>query len=195
MKTIGLTGSIGMGKTTTAQMFADEGCPVFDADAAVHKLYARGGRAVPLLRAVFPDVISDGAVNRKRLGEHMREDKLNLKVLESFIHPWVRDMRAEFLKEAKASGAKAVVFDIPLLFETGGDKSVDAVVVVTASAEVQRQRVMAREGMAEALFEMILAKQMPDAEKRQRADYIVETDAGMAPARARVKEILGQILD
>ena len=195
MKTIGLTGSIGMGKTTTAQMFADEGCPVFDADAAVHKLYARGGRAVPLLRAVFPDVISDGAVNRKRLSEHMREDKLNLKVLESFIHPWVRDMRAEFLKEAKASGAKAVVFDIPLLFETGGDKSVDAVVVVTASAEVQRQRVMAREGMAEALFEMILAKQMPDAEKRQRADYIVETDAGMAPARARVKEILGQILD
>lgn len=195
MKTIGLTGSIGMGKTTTAQMFADEGCPVFDADAAVHKLYARGGRAVPLLRAVFPDVISDGAVNRKRLGEHMREDKLNLKVLESFIHPWVRDMRAEFLKEAKASGAKAVVFDIPLLFETGGDKSVDAVVVVTASAEVQRQRVMAREGMAEALFEMILAKQMPDAEKRQRADYIVETDAGMAPALARVKEILGQILD
>ena len=194
MKIIGLTGSIGMGKSTTAQMFADEGCPVFDADAAVHQLYARGGRAVPLLRAVFPDTITDGSVNRKRLGEHMRADKLNLKVLESFIHPWVGELRAEFLKEAGASGAKAVVFDIPLLFETGGDKSVDVVVVVTASAEVQRQRVMAREGMTKAMFEMILSKQMPDAEKRKRADYIVETDAGMAPARARVIDVLSQIL-
>ena len=194
MKIIGLTGSIGMGKTTTALMFADEGCPVFDADAAVHQLYAAGGRAVPLLRAVFPDVITDGAVNRKRLGDHIRADKLNLKVLESFIHPWVRDLRAEFLVEAKTSGAGAVVFDIPLLFETGGDKSVDAVVVVTASEKVQRQRVMAREGMTKAMFEMILAKQIPDAEKRKRADYIVNTDEGMEAARAQVKEILDRIL-
>lgn len=194
MKIIGLTGSIGMGKTTTAQMFSDQGCPVFDADAAVHKLYARGGRAVPLLRAVFPDVITDGAVNRKRLGDYMRADKLNLEVLESFIHPWVRDLRAKFLEEAKASGAKAVVFDVPLLFETGGDKSVDAVVVVTASEDVQRLRVMTREGMTAALFEMILSKQMPDGEKRKRADYIVNTDEGMAAARVRVNEILGQIL-
>ena len=194
MKIIGLTGSIGMGKTTTARMFSNQGCPVFDADAAVHKLYARGGRAVPLLRAVFPDVIKDGAVNRKRLGDHMRADKLNLKVLESFIHPWVRDLRAKFLEEAKASGTKAVVFDIPLLFETGGEKSVDTVVVVTASKKVQRQRVMARQGMTEALFEMILSKQMPDGEKRKRANYIVSTDEGMEAARARVKEILGEVL-
>ena len=194
MKIIGLTGSIGMGKTTTARMFSNQGCPVFDADAAVNKLYARGGRAVPLLRAVFPDVIKDGAVNRKRLGDHMRADKLNLKVLESFIHPWVRDLRAKFLEEAKASGTKAVVFDIPLLFETGGEKSVDTVVVVTASKKVQRQRVMARQGMTEALFEMILSKQMPDGEKRKRADYIVSTDKGMEAARARVKEILGEVL-
>ena len=194
MKIIGLTGSIGMGKTTTARMFSNQGCPVFDADAAVHKLYARGGRAVPLLRAVFPDVIKDGAVNRKRLGDHMRADKLNLKVLESFIHPWVRDLRAKFLEEAKASGTKAVVFDIPLLFETGGEKSVDTVVVVTASKKVQRQRVMARQGMTEALFEMILSKQMPDGEKRKRANYIVSTDEGMEAARARVKEMLGEVL-
>jgi dephospho-CoA kinase len=195
MKLIGLTGSIGMGKTTTAKMFAKLGCPVFDADAAVHSLYSRGGRAVPLIRAVFPDAVSDGAVSRARLGAHMRADRLNLKVLESFIHPWVAEMRAEFLAEARTKGAKAVVFDIPLLFETGGDKAVDAVVVVTAPANVQRKRVMAREGMTEAMFEMILSKQMPDAEKRRRADYIVEAHKGLEAAEQRVAQILGQILN
>ena len=195
MKVIGLTGSIGMGKSTTAQMFADLGCPVFDADAAVHQLYAEGGRAVPLIRAVFPDAITKGAVDRKRLGDYMRADPLNLKVLESFIHPWVAQMRADFLNEAKTKGAEAAVFDIPLLFETGGDKQVDAVVVVTAPSSVQRQRVLARGGMTEALFEMILSKQMPDAEKRRRADYIVETDKGLAPARERVKAVLKTILN
>jgi len=175
-------------------MFSDLGCPVFDADAAVHKLYAKGGRAVPLIRAVFPDAVTDGAVNRKRLGDHMRADPLNLKVLESFIHPWVGDMRAEFLAQAKADSAKAVVFDIPLLFETGGDAKVDAAVVVTAPAAVQRQRVMARPGMTEALFKMILSKQMPDAEKRKRADYIVDTDKGLDAARAQVTDILRKIL-
>jgi len=194
MKIIGLTGSIGMGKSTTSQMFADLGCAVFDADAAVHKLYAKGGRAVPLIRAVFPDAISGGAVDRKRLGEHMRSDALNLKVLESFIHPWVGEMRAEFLARAKADKVKAVVFDIPLLFETGGEARVDASVVVTASEKTQRRRVMARPGMTKALFEMILSKQMPDAEKRKRADYIVETDKGMEHARRRAEEILEQIL-
>ena len=194
MKIIGLTGSIGMGKSTTAQMFADLGCPVFDADAAVHELYAKNGRAVPLIRAVFPDAVTGGAVNRKRLGDHMRRDPLNLKVLESFIHPWVGEMRAAFLKGAKADRAKAVVFDIPLLFETGGDAKVDAVVVATAPADVQRARVMARPGMTKELFEMILSKQMPDAEKRQRADYSVETDKGMEAARAQVTDILDQIL-
>ena len=194
MKIIGLTGSIRMGKSTTAEMFAGLGCPVFDADAAVHKLYSKGGRAVPLIRAVFPDAVSNGAVNRKRLGEHMRADPLNLKVLESFIHPWVGEMRAAFLSQAKAGKAKAVVFDIPLLFETGGDKKVDAVVVVTASADIQRERVMARPGMTKALFEMIAKKQMPDAEKRKRADYIVQTDRGMDAARAQAADILDKIL-
>ena len=191
---IGLTGSIGMGKSTTAQMFADLGCPVFDADAAVHELYGKNGRAVPLIRAVFPDAIKDGAVDRKRLGDHMRSDPLNLKVLESFIHPWVGEMRAAFLTKAKADNAKAVVFDIPLLFETGGDAHVDASVVVTAPPAVQRKRVMARPGMTEDLFQMILSKQMPDAEKRRRADYVVHTDKGLDAARAQVAEILKAVL-
>ena len=194
MKIIGLTGSIGMGKSTTAKMFAELGCPVFDADAAVHKLYAKAGRAVPLIRAVFPDAISDGAVDRKRLGEHMRADPLNLKVLESFVHPWVGELRAAFLKRAKTEDAKAVVFDVPLLFETGGEARVDASVVVTAPADIQRARVMARPGMSEDLFKMILSKQMPDAEKRKRADYIIHTDKGMDPARAEVKTVLDKIL-
>lgn len=194
MKIIGLTGSIGMGKSTTAQMFADLGCPVFDADAAVHTLYAKDGRAVPLIRAVFPDAIQNDAIDRKRLGDHMRADPLNLKVLESFIHPWVAEMRAEFLKQAQASNAQAVVFDIPLLFETGGDARVDATVVVTAPAQVQRARVMSRPGMTEALFQMILAKQMPDAEKRQRADYIIHTDQGLDAARRQVADVLDCIL-
>ena len=193
-KIIGLTGSIGMGKSTTAQMFAELGCPVFDADAAVHKLYARGGRAVPLIRAVFPDAVTQGAVDRKRLGDHMRADPLNLKVLESFVHPWVGEIRTEFLAKAKEGGAKAVVFDVPLLFETGGDARVDAVVVATAPPTVQRQRVMARPGMTEALFEMILSKQMADAEKRRRADYIVQTDKGMDAARKQAADILNKIL-
>ena len=194
MKIIGLTGSIGMGKSTTAQMFAQLGCPVFDADAAVHELYAKGGRAVPLIRAVFPDAIKSEAVDRKQLGVHMRADPLNLKVLESFIHPWVAEMRAGFIQTAKEDEAKAVVFDIPLLFETGGDKHVDAVVVVSAPADVQRERVMAREGMTAELFEMILSKQTPDAEKRRRADYIIMTDKGLAHANAQVKDVLSAIV-
>ena len=194
MKIIGLTGSIGMGKTTTAQMFADLGCPVFDADAAVHDMYKKGGRAVPLIRAVFPDAIKDDAVNRKRLGEHMRADPLNLKTLESFIHPWVGEGRADFLEKARASQAKAVVFDIPLLFETGGDKYVDATIVVSAPKDIQRKRVLARPKMTEALFEMILSKQMPDAEKRRRADYVISTADGMEAARAAVKSVLDKIL-
>jgi len=193
-KIIGLTGSIGMGKTTTAQMFADLGCPVFDADAAVHAMYAKGGRAVPLIRAVFPDAVKNGAVDRKTLGDHIRADPLNLKVLESFIHPWVGEMRAAFFSSAQADGAKAVVFDIPLLFETGGDARVDASVVVTAPAQVQRARVLARPGMTEDLFQMILSKQMPDAEKQKRADYIVHSDRGLEAAQAQVVEILDKIL-
>lgn len=194
MKIIGLTGSIGMGKSTTAAMFADLGCPVFDADDAVHQLYAKGGKAVPLIRAVFPDAIKAGAVDRAVLGRHMRADPLNLKVLESFIHPWVGEMRQAFLQKAKRDGAQAVVFDIPLLFETGGDKHADAAVVVTAPADVQRERVLARPNMSPALFEKLLARQMPDPEKRARADYIISTGEGLASAREQVQTVLRDIL-
>jgi dephospho-CoA kinase len=195
MKIIGLTGSIGMGKSTTALMFAALGVPVFDADAAVHQLYSPGGRAVPLIRAVFPDAIAeDGGVNRTRLGEHMRSDPLNLDVLTSFIHPWVGEMRAAFLSKAQEAGSAAVVFDVPLLFETGGDAKVDATVVVTAPADVQRARVMERPGMTADLFETLLGRQMPDAEKRARADYVISTAEGFEAAEARVKSVLADIL-
>ncbi|MGB3457036.1 MAG: dephospho-CoA kinase, partial [Litorimonas sp.] len=171
------------------------GVPVFDADAAVHRLYAPGGRAVPLIRAVFPDAIApDGGVDRARLGEHMRADPLHLDVLTSFVHPWVGDMRDAFVAAARASGASAVLFDVPLLFETGGDARVDATVVVTAPAGVQRERVLSRAGMSEALFEELLSRQMPDAEKRKRADHVIDTSTGMDAACARVAEVLEAIL-
>lgn len=195
VKIIGLTGSIGMGKSTTARMFSDLGVPVFDADGAVHRLYAPKGRAVPLIRAVFPDAIDgDGGVDRAVLGQHMRSDPLNLKVLESFIHPWVGEMREHFVIKARKSGAKAVLFDVPLLFETGGDKRVDVTVVVTAPFEIQRERVLARPGMSEALFSDLLSRQMPDAEKRRRADYVISTQDGMDAARKQVKIVLDAIL-
>jgi dephospho-CoA kinase len=195
MKIIGLTGSIGMGKSTMAAMFADLGVPVFDADAAVHVLYAPGGKAVPLIRAVFPDAITDDqGVNRSRLGEHMRADPVNLDVLSSFIHPWVGEMRATFLEEAQASGAPAVVFDIPLLFETGADAQVDSVVVVSAPAEVQRARVLSRPKMTDALFETLLARQMSDEDKRTRADYVISTAESLSETRRRVATVLDDIL-
>lgn len=195
MKIIGLTGSIGMGKTTTAGLFKELGVPVFDADAAVHSLYVPGGRAVPLIKAVFPDAIAnDGGVDRKKLGAHMRADPLQLTVLESFIHPWVSEMRAAFLQDAMSAGARAVLFDVPLLFETGGDKQVDATVVVTAPAATQKERVMARAGMTAALFETLLSRQMPDHEKRRRADYVISTQNGIEAARADVQSVLDQIV-
>lgn len=195
MKIIGLTGSIGMGKSTTAAMFADLGVPVFDADAAVHELYAPGGKAVPLIRAVFPDAITEaGGVDRKRLGEHMRADPLNLEVLTSFVHPWVGERRAAFLEISRGQGAKAVLFDTPLLFETGGDAHVDATVVVSAPADVQCDRVLARPGMSVALFEDLLSRQLPDAEKRKRADYIIDTSKGLEAAREQVEAVLKSIL-
>lgn len=195
MKIIGLTGSIGMGKSTTAGMFELLGVPVFDADAAVHMLYAPGGRAVPLIRAVFPDAIGpDGGVDRKRLGEHMRADPLNLDVLTSFVHPWVGEMRADFLSQAVEKQVDAVLFDIPLLFETGAEDKVDSTIVVTAPADVQRARVLARPGMSIDLFESLLSRQMPDAEKRKRADFIISTAEGLDVTRARVKTVLADIL-
>jgi len=188
---IGLTGSIGMGKTTTAQMFQDEGCPVFDADAAVHALYAKGGTAVPIIRAVFPDAIKEDAVDRAVLGEYMRADPLQLKVLESFIHPLAGDARADFFQEN--GEADIVVMDVPLLFETGLDKAVHHVVVVTAPYDVQRERVLAREGMTPDLFESLLARQTPDVEKRDRAHALVFTDKGLDNAREQVQRILREL--
>jgi len=194
VKIIGLTGSIGMGKTTTAKMFEALGCPVFDADAAVHDLYSKGGKAVALIKAVFPDAIINDVVDRKILGSHMRANPLNLQVLESFIHPWVAEMRAEFLKDAAENGTKAVIFDVPLLFETGGDKYVDAVVVVSAPALIQKARVLAREGMTPEIFDMLLSRQMSDDEKCKRADYVISTGEGLEKACEQVQSVLAKIL-
>lgn len=188
---IGLTGSIGMGKSTTAEMFRAEGCPVFDADAAVHALYAKGGKAVPIIRAVFPDAIKEGAVDRAVLGKHMRADPLQLKVLESFIHPLVSESRAAFFEENK--DADIAVMDVPLLFETGLDKAVHHIVVVTAPAEVQRKRVLAREGMTPELFDSLLSRQTPDAEKRRQAHTLIFTDKGLENAREQVQSLLREL--
>ncbi len=190
---LGLTGSIGMGKTTTAQMFREAGYPVFDADKAVHQLYEKGGQAVPLIQAVFPDAIKDGAVDRKTLSAHMRSDPLNLKVLESFIHPMVAEKRTEFFQQAEKDQAEIVVMDVPLLFETGGDAYVHKTVVVTAPAQVQRVRVLSRPGMTEELFETLLARQIPDAEKRRRADFLIFTDKGLDAARKQVQTVVEEI--
>ena len=169
---LGLTGSIGMGKTTTAALFAARGIPVWDADAAVHRLYARGGAAVAPLAAAFPAAVSQGAVSRAALKAVIAADPAALARIEAIVHPLVAADRAAFLA---GQSAPVVLLDIPLLFETGADAMVDATVVVSAPAEEQRARVLARPGMSDADFERILARQMPDAEKRARADYVIDT--------------------
>jgi len=189
---IGLTGSIGMGKSTTAAMFADRGVPVWDADAAVHRLYAKGGAAVGPIARLCPDAVVDGAVDRARLKRWIAAEDGALSRLESTIHPLVAADRAEFLDRAARDGARVVLLDIPLLFETGADTTVDATVVVSAPAEVQKARVLARPGMTEAHFQTILDRQMPDAEKRKRADYIIET-LTLDDARAAVDRVLKEI--
>ncbi|WP_422005300.1 dephospho-CoA kinase [Pyruvatibacter mobilis] len=189
MLLVGLTGSIGMGKSETAKMFARLGVPVYDADAAVHAIYEKGGAAVEPLRADFPDAIVDDAVDRARLSKLVLDDKDALKKLEGIVHPLVGQTQLQFLKDAQASGAKIAVLDIPLLYETGGETRVDAVVVVSAPADVQRARVLERPGMTEEKFEQILAKQVPDADKRARADFVVETDKGLEHAFEQVKRI------
>lgn len=192
---VGLTGSIGMGKTTTARLFADEGAPVYDADAAVHALYAKGGAAVETVEALFPGVVVDGAVDRARLSERVLNDPPALKRLEAAVHPMAAAARAAFFEKARADGAKVVVLDVPLLFEIGGDGQMDAVVVVSAPAEVQRERVMARPGMTAEKFEAILARQMPDAEKRERADFVIDTSRGIEAARDQVRAVLARLAE
>lgn len=185
---IGLTGSIGMGKSTTAKMFAAEGVPVHDADATVHALYS--GRAAPLIEAAFPGTVSDGKVDRTLLSPHVLGKPEAMKKLEAIVHPLVREEEQLFLQRARADHRRIVMLDIPLLFETGGEARVDVVVVVTADAQVQRDRVLARPGMSEDRFETILAKQMPDAEKRRRAHFLVDTGRGMEAAKRQVRAIL-----
>ena len=191
MIVLGLTGSIGMGKSTTAKFFAEEGVPVHDADAAVHRLY--DGEATAAIEAAFPGTTGNGKVDREKLGKRVLGDNLAIKRLEHIVHPLVREAEERFLAEAERKGAQVAVLDIPLLYETGGDKRCDAVVVVSAPAEQQRQRAFERSGMTEQKLAAILAKQTPDAEKRRRADFVVDTSQGYEPARAQVRDILGRI--
>jgi dephospho-CoA kinase len=188
---LGLTGSIGMGKSATAKMFAAEGVPVHDADAVVHALY--DGEATPAIEAAFPSTTASGKVDREKLGKHVFGDAAAIARLEAIVHPLVAKARDKFLSAAARSGAKVAVLDIPLLYETKGDARCDAVVVVSAPADVQRQRAFERPGMTEQKLETILAKQMPDAEKRRRADFIVDTSQGFDHARDQVRDILARV--
>jgi len=188
---LGLTGSLGMGKSATAQMFADEGVPVHDADAAVHRLYA--GEAVPLIEAAFPGTTVGGEVDRSKLAQRVIGDAAAIARLEGIVHPLVHREEQRFLAQAERAGAEVAVLDIPLLYETGGDKRCDAIVVVSASPDLQRTRAFERPGMSEEKFQAILAKQMPDAEKRARADFIVDSGHGFEAARAQVRDILKRV--
>ncbi|MGB8514900.1 MAG: dephospho-CoA kinase [Pseudolabrys sp.] len=190
MFVLGLTGSLGMGKSTTAKFFAEEGVPLHDADAEVHRLYERD--ATPLIEAAFPGTTVGGKVDRDKLAQRVLGDPVAIRKLEGIVHPLVRRAEEHFLAEAARKGASIVVLDIPLLFETGADRRCDAVVVVSAPADVQRARVFGRPGMTEEKFDAILVKQMPDAEKRARADFLVDTSTGFGAARAQVREILAR---
>ena len=188
---LGLTGSIGMGKSTTGRMFMDEGVPVHDSDAAVHRLYS--GAAAPLIAARFPGTVTDGTVDRARLAEAVLGKPEAFRALEEIVHPLVRQDADTFVAEHRRKGSPIVVLDIPLLFEIGGEDRVDRIVVVTAPAEEQRKRVLSRPGMTEEKFAGILARQVPDAEKRRRADFIIDTGKGMEAARKAVKAVIDEL--
>lgn len=191
MLILGLTGSIGMGKSTTAKLFAEAGVPVYDADATVHQIYE--GEAAPAIETAFPGTTVDGKVDRARLSAKVVHDPAAMKRLEEIVHPMLRAHHQKFLDDAERSGAAVAVMDVPLLFETGGEKRVDAVVVVTTSPEIQRQRILARENMTAEKLDAILSRQMPDEEKRKRADFVVDTSHGLDPVRARIRDILDQV--
>ena len=188
---LGLTGSIGMGKSTTAGLFRADGVPVFDSDAVVHELYR--GAAAQAIERTFPGTVEAGVVDRAKLGVLVLRDAASLQRLETIVHPLVSQARDTFLAEQRAAGVPVVVLDVPLLFETGGERHVDAVVVVSASESVQKARVMARPGMTPETFSAILAKQVPDVEKRRRARYVIETGDGLEPARRQVRRILDEV--
>lgn len=188
---LGLTGSIGMGKSTTAAMFVEAGVPVHDADATVHRLYS--GRAAPVIENAFPGTVTDGVVDREKLAKAVLGNPERLKKLESIIHPMVRAEEKAFISKHRAAGTPVIVLDIPLLFETGGRDRVDQVVVVTADPGIQRQRVLSREGMTSEKFEAILARQVADSEKRRLADFIIDTGLGMDHARRAVAEIVEEL--
>ncbi len=188
---LGLTGSLGMGKSTTARLFAEEGVPVHDADAVVHRLYE--GEAAAAIEAAFPGTTADGKVDREELAARVLGDRVALKRLEAIVHPLVQQAEQRLLAEAEARGEKVAVLDIPLLFETGGEERVDAVVVVSAPPEVQRSRALERPGMTVDKLDAILANQMPDEEKRRRADFVVDTSRGFEAARAEIRAILKAI--
>jgi dephospho-CoA kinase len=187
---LGLTGSIGMGKSTTAKLFAEAGVPVYDADAAVHMLYEGG--AVPAIEAAFPGTTANGKVDRNRLSARVMHDPAAMKRLEEIVHPMLGASRQKFLDDAERSGAPVAVVDVPLLFETGGERRVDAVVVVTTSPEIQRERILDRPNMTGEKLDAILARQMPDAEKRRRANFVVDTSHGLDPVRTRIRDIIDE---
>jgi len=190
MLILGLTGSIGMGKSTAAKLFAEAGVPVYDADAAVHTLYE--GEAVPAIEAAFPGTTAGGKVDRGRLSARVVHDPAAIRQLEQIVHPMLGASRQKFLDDAERSGAPVAVVDVPLLFETGGEKRVDVVVVVTTTPEIQRQRILARDNMSSEKLDAILARQLPDAEKRRRADFVVDTSDGLDPVRLRIRDILNE---
>lgn len=191
MIVIGLTGSIGMGKTTTAALFAEEGVPVNDADQVVHDLYR--GEAVAPIAELFPDAVIDGVVDRRRLSKNLAKNPAKFGELEAIVHPLVRQREKEFLRQQREQKQPLVVLDIPLLFETGAENRVDKIVVVSCAPDVQRKRVLDRAGMTEEKFALILSRQMPDAEKRSRADYVIDTGLGIDKAREQVKTILEEL--
>jgi dephospho-CoA kinase len=185
---LGLTGSIGMGKSTTAKLFVEAGVPVYDADATVHRLYE--GEAAPAIETAFPGTTVGGKVDRTRLSAQVVHDPAAMRRLEQIVHPMLGASRQKFLEDAERSGAPVAVVDVPLLFETGGEKRVDAVVVVTTTPEIQRERILARDNMTAEKLDAILARQLPDAEKRRRADFVVDTSHGLDPVRVRIRDIL-----
>lgn len=195
MRIVGLTGSIGMGKSTTASLFSELGVPVYDADAAVHEIYGVGGAAVEPVETEFPGVVVEGAIDRNRLADRVLGSPDALQRLERIVHPLLKYHRDAFLAQARAKGSAVALLDVPLLFETGGDSALDAVIVVSSPPDVQRERVLARPGMTAEKFDAILARQTPDHKKRTLADFVIDTSHGLDHARQSVDAVMQHLAD